>query len=222
MANTIIDLGGGEKIVRMSNARFARLPEALIFSGWVTLRLALRLKITDSGGNLTGTPRFAWGFCAGTTNIMGDTSVDHFVGLRSYSGTWTRSTTETRYGTVNITGAKQVGATVTDASASGAVHVSLFHVNQYKLFFCDITKGSPNYTFNGFSPTSNSTSNPTASDFLTQSVLGSPAFTGHAAGTNRTLAVDEGTDGTLNACGVWWNQTASTIDIADMRVVQLA
>lgn len=207
----------------MSNASFARLTSPLVFSSWTTIRLAIRFRITDSGANLTGTPRFAMGLYKNTTNLLGDASVDHFVGVRTYAATWTRATSETRYTGVVYTAMKQVGSTVTDASASGVVGTLIPHTAFDKLFFIDITKGSPNYTFN--SPlyvNASGTSSPTSADFLTQSVSGSPSFTGHGTGTSRTLAVDETTDGTLNAAGIWWNSIVTTIDICDWRVIKMA
>jgi hypothetical protein len=221
MANTISDLGGGEKIVRMSNARFARLPSALVFTSWNTIRVALRVRMSDSGANLTGTPVLAFGLCAGTSNIIGDATTTHFVGVQSVGATWTRATAPTRYTLADIRPTKKVNTTTT-SGASTILNSSIFHTAFFKLYFVDITKGSPNYTFQMFGPTAASSVDATASDFLTHSVALSPALANHAQGTSRTLAVDEGADGTLSAACVFWNQVASIFEIADWSVIKLA
>jgi hypothetical protein len=216
MANIITDVGG-DNMVRMTNARFARQPLPDIFTGWSQLRVALYLAINDSGGNITGTIRFTLGLCAGSTNIPGDATCTHFAGGLLASTPWTRGTGPTRYTGVNTFPSKLVGTTLTTGTTFGG---SYWLTGVPQMLFIDITKGSPNYSFRLFFPTASAT--PSVSDFETQSVAATPAFSNYTYASAQTVAVNEGTDGTFDHSCVWWNQTNPTFDIAYWRVYRLA
>jgi hypothetical protein len=219
MANIITDVSG-DLNVRMTNARFARQPLPAVFSGWSKLRVALRLKIADSGLDITGTPRFGFGLCSGNTNILGDATTTHFVGALTNVATITRNVTSpVIYTTTNeLFPAKRIGSTFTFGTTFASSPAMA--VGVYSLWFLDITKGSPNYTLQMFFRISTA-GTPTNADFLTQSVAGVPAFTAHLLQTAQTLAVDETTNGTLDHACVWWNQTTPVIDISEWRVYRL-
>jgi hypothetical protein len=225
MANIITDLSG-DKVVRMTNARFARMPIASIFSGWTTLRVAVYCKMNDSGADVGGTPRFAFGLCSGTSNIPGDATCTHFCGVMTGLVTWTRSTAAVRYSMTNgWYPAKVVGTTFSfGASNFSNSSNTTFHTTAPQLLFIDITKGSPNYSFKMFYYSGGATApTPSQSDFLAQSVAGSPAFTNHVySGSAITLAVDEATNGTFDAACVWWSPTNPTADIYAWRVYRVA
>lgn len=219
MANVILDVSG-EKEVVMTNAYFGRKPVPVIFSSWTTLRVALFYKVNDSGANITGTPRFGFGLCSGTTNILGDATTTHFVGAITNAATWTRATGPIRYvdGSAWVP-SKKVGSTLTTGTTFGT---AFHHTTVLQTAFVDITKGSPNYSLRVFVPSSNTAPVQTLTDFNTQSVLASPAFTSCNYLAAQTVAVDEATDGTLDAACVWWNQTVPTIQIAAWRVFKIA
>lgn len=217
--NVITDLGGSEIAVRMTNSRFARQPVPALFTGWAKLRIAALLRFGDSGANITGTPRFGLGLCAGSTNILGDATTDHFAGVVTNGATWNRQAGTVYYYSVSPAAAKKVGTTLTLASNFASDMSS--HTTGQTLFFVDITKGSPNYTFdlfrnNGASPVA------TLADFLSLSVATIPALSSHVLTTGVTLAVDEATNGTLDHACAWWNQTTPTMDILAWRVYRLA
>lgn len=218
MANTIADFSGDGRIV-MTNARFARpLPSAFL-SGWTKIRVALFLQLVDSAADITGTPRFAVGLCAGSTNIIGDTTTDHFVGVMSTSATWTRSTSAIRYSSI-IGPSKRVGTTITPGTAFATTMT--MHTTNPALFFVDITKGSPNYTVQGFYNAAVGAAATTEANFLSISVMAVPAHTNHVLPAAQTIAADEDVDGVLNHACVWWNQTTPTISVGALRVYRLA
>lgn len=216
MANIITDVSGDNR-VRMTNARFARQPLPDIFTGWSQLRVALYVSIADSGGNITGTIRFAFGLCAGSTNIPGDATCTHFAGGLLASTPWTRGTAPVTHYTSNSFPAKLVGTTLTAGTTTG---VFFLPTTTPQMLFIDITKGSPNYSFRPFFPINSSS--PSYADFEAQSVAGTPAFSGYTYAAAQTVAVNEGTDGTFDHSCVWWNQTNPTFDIAAWRVYRLA
>lgn len=213
MANIITDVGG-ENMVRVDNARFARQPLPEIFTGWTKLRVALLLNILDSGVNITGTIRFAYGLCAGSTNIPGDATCTHFVGGLLASSPWARNTPPTRY-SGNAFAAKLVGTTLTTSAIAACTYV----VTPSQMLFIDITKGSPNYSLQAFF--SVSTTVATYATFLTQSLAGTPSATGHSYPAAETIAVNEGVDGILDHACVWWNKADPAWDIAAWRVFRL-
>lgn len=207
----------------LSNAAIARsvaLPPA-----WSKVRIGARLHTTNSGANLTGTPRFAFGLCKGTTNILGTASVDHFAGLISTQATWLAQGGPF-YGAVSCAPAKKVGAVLTvgtdfsvnavypsNAAAAGADRV---------LHFIDITKGSPNYTFQAFYQNSGTIADVSAATFLTQMQAATPSLSNHAQSTGVALAVDEGANGTFDAIQWFCDQTTIAFELCDIAVVQLA
>lgn len=217
MANIITDVGG-DNMVRMTNARFARQPLPDIFTGWSQLRVALYLSLNDSGANITGTIRFAFGLCAGSTNIPGDATCTHFAGGLLASSPWTRATAPTRYSGINFFPSKLVGTTLTTGTPTSGV---VMRTAVPQMVFVDIIKGSPNYSFRPFFP-GTATESPSVANFEAQSVAGTPAYANYTYATAQTVAVNEGTDGTFDHSCVWWNQSSPTFDIAYWRVYRLA
>lgn len=212
--------------IALSNSNFAR-PHGV--GSWSKLRVALRISGTDSGASLTA-PEFAFGLCAGTTNIYKDGTTDHFAGMRT-TGNWTRTTNS---GILNYqTGGgiwqpfKRIGTTTTTstnlAGAGIIVSANAATVATRYLLFLDILKGSPNYTFSLFDPNGgNFAADATASDFLTQAVLTTPSFSGHVVNASATLAVDEATNGTLNCVNLYWDQIDPKIELSDLAIVRLS
>lgn len=217
MANIITDLGSGEMAVRMTDARFARQPIPSVFTGWTTLRVALLIRLINNGVNLTGTPRFGFGLCAGGTNILGDATTDHFAGMLSTTATWTRNATF--YGQFSVNPAKRVNTTITTGTAL-TPNTLIMTGTTSSLFFIDITKGSPDYSFQTFCRV-NTTGTPALSDFLLQSVNAVPVFASHSYTAAQTLAVNEATDGTFDYSCVWWDQAATSMDILAWRVYRV-
>jgi hypothetical protein len=221
MPNTISDISGDNRIVMTSNGRFARQPLSGIFSSWSVIRVGIYFLVRDSGANITGTIRLAVGLCSGSSNIPGDASVTHFVGAIVGSSPWTRTTVPVvNYTGSNVFPAKIVGATTSFGTVLGGHNVQ---TTALQMLFVDITKGSPNFSFTTFQKTSTTTlTSPTFSDFETQFAAGVPAFSQHVVTGAQTVAVNEGTDGTLDHACVWWNQTSPAIDIAAWKVRRLS
>lgn len=213
----------------LSNSHFARLHGV---SSWSKLRVALRISMTDSGGNLASTPEFFVGLCSGTTNIYKDSTTDHCVGVQTFSSGWTRNTSSftawyTSGGSA-IRPIKKVGSTVTNGSAIGADGLNLpadvtSGTPHRAVYFVDISTGSPNYTVQTYYWTTGSNfTDWSASDFLTNAELDSPSVSQFGKSATQTIAVNEGTDGTLNAVNVYWDRTTPQIEISDLAVVKLA
>jgi hypothetical protein len=74
----------------LSNSSLCRLMS--IGSNWQRIRVALRLRVTDSGANVQASPVFVVGVCAGTSHPFnnGAASTQHFFGCYENGTTWTR------------------------------------------------------------------------------------------------------------------------------------
>lgn len=218
-----------DKRIVVSNSQWARpLPMG---SNWTKIRFGLRWHIRDSGANLAGTPRMALGFCNGSTNLFGDATTTNFVGLRTNETTWTR-TSANRYlvngSTWQLT--KKVNTTITTG-------LGLWTTTQWGIglgaavpsadrtvFFFDLTKGSPNYTFDGFSwqNTGAAPADVSKATFLEQmEVAGTPSIPGHAmSNVTQTLAVDESA-GVFDHCTFFWDRTTPEMEICDIAIARL-
>ena len=186
--------------------------------------------MNNTGANLTGTPLFGIGLCAGTSNILLDATTTHFVGMISNGATWTYAAAAagnmTRYGMGNstLTPGKRVGSTI--SVFSGFATAPFFTADATtatrRMMFVDLTKGSPNFTFAAlFCSGTAASPDVLDTDFLAQVVLSTPSFTNHTYSGGSTLAVSE-TDGTLTHVNVAWNRSTPTFEICDLAVVQLA
>jgi hypothetical protein len=86
----------------------------------------------------------------------------------------------------------------------------------------DITRGAPNYTVKVFYPDSNAAvSLTTRTTFLSQLEATTPTLLYHANGSDRTVAVNEATDGVLDHVNIWWNRSAPAVSIDDVSIVRL-
>lgn len=219
--------GNPETAIQLSNGQFGRLIN--LPTGWTTIRMGLRYHMTNTGAGLVGTPKFFFGFGHGTTNMIGDATCDHFVGT-AFQDTldfvvgppvyyqehninlWTTA--------VKVGGALAVAsplATVFNISA-GAATGALDRI----VTFLTLTKGSPNYTFQGFYNNIITGVDITPTQFLAQMTQAAPALTNHTNGAAQTQAVNEAVNGTLNAVQVYWNRSDANIEICDLAVAVIA
>ena len=221
LARTISSVA--DKRIVLSNSQFGR---AHGIATWTQLRIGLRLIMGTTGANIVG-PFFYVGLCSGTTNMIMDPTTDNWCGIRNTGDLLYDSNGPPNLYHANGRATKRVGSTITD-NATCIGNMSICNnaiaavISGHTAMFVDITKGSPNYTFNIFSKTVNA--NPvsiTQADFLGQLAVATPSLTQHASGTAKTLAVDEST-GAFTHINIGWDQAAPTIEICDLAVVRLA
>lgn len=224
-----------DKRIQLSNANFARLWSSDVGTGWTTLRIGCRISMTDSGANVTSTPRFAFGICSGTSNIFMDATCTHWLGAIT-ANTFRRVSAgpPAYYDLANNTGqpfypATYIGTTLTLGSGlyGGSYNTFLFDSTTANraLMFLDITKGSPNFSLKMFSNAAPAGTQ-TATDvdlatYLTQVSLTSPSLTGHVMSNTQTIAVSEATNGFFNAVNISWDRSSPNIEISDLAVVKL-
>lgn len=208
----------------LANSNFAR-PHGV--STWTKLRVAVRLSITDSGANITSNPRLAIGLCSGSTNIFLDATTTHWVGCLMDGATWTRGAGPPIQYAMPSSGwvpAKRVGSTTSKGTTHHAGADFLHDATAaFRSLWCvDITKGSPNFTYNLYMRNSAGTSDVTLANFLANVELASPNVNAqHFQATQQTLAVDEA-DGTLDHVNIAWDRSDPKIEISDLAIVRLS
>lgn len=225
MANTILlqtISGNPDHSISMSNGQFARTLS--IGTTWTTIRVGVRWHMDNTGADLTGTPRLAVGMCAGTTNIFGDATCDHFVGGLSNAASFTNNAGDFYFGTPLFVPAKKVVSTLTTGTAfgNGVITTPASIANRVPMFI-DLTKGSPNFSLRQFILTSGTDlGDVSLSDFLGLMESPAPARTGYTYHAAQTIAVDEATDGYLDSINIAWDRAAAKVQVCDIAVARLA
>jgi len=200
-------------------ARLITLPNT---TNWSRIRVGALVAL--NGAATVTTPTWGMGICKGTTNILGDASVDHWIGVYS-TGTWTYSGSG-GYSSGTLAYYKKVGVTLTGGGGLAGYDIAdegvYDHVSGY---FVDIVKGSPNYTveivFNDTVPSGlNSLAVATFEDRMkyarTLSGLQPAGYYFHSG----TVACDESVDGYFTAANIYWSGSTADfcIDRLDVSV----
>lgn len=202
-------------------------------NNFVRRRIGFRMAVDDTGANLTGTPRFYYGLMsspsAGVANGPLGATTNHFLGVRSNGSTWTRATSPTRYsfGTGNHQLLKRINTTDTSiATSTAGALVPAEPTTRRSIWILDVLKGSPNWTISAVA--GNNTTHPdtsleilqTAMNILTMTSVSAylTAITGAAYGAagSGTHAVDEATDGALNAIVLAWDRISPLMYVSEI------
>lgn len=220
-----------DKRIVLANSNFVRLPG--IGSSWNKIRVAVLLSMTDTGSNLTSTPKLAVGICSGYSNIFLDATTTHWCGFLSNSATWSRIAGPPVGYNIGAAlpwfAAKRIGSTTTinGSAVNGISNTVLYDAataNRTALYVT-ITKGSPNFTFSIFSRNTPVNSDVTPATFVAQAEILAPTITNHGPdnGTGgTTVAIDEVTNGTFDHVAVAWDRTTPNIEVSDLKAVRLS
>lgn len=213
MSQELITYGADRRLV-LSNGEAIRAP--IYTNTWNVIRIGLHGCFTDLGSNPSGTPRIAFGVISGNADGYGAASSVHLVGLRSQAASWTRGAgPPVTYSTSGWKSFKKVLTVFTESTTMGIVYIS-GSTSYRSVIMVQITKGSPNFTFDHVSAGSLAAGQADVSDAQFLNAM-EAATIGQAAsalptgyGTNQnTLAVDEA-DGALNNIFVYWDRTTFT------------
>lgn len=226
----------GEMVARVAASSFMR--KIGFGTSWTRLRIGIRAQartgtntVVTYGDGLT--PRFGVGLCASTASVFTRNMIaGHWVGIITTGAAWTVTNPGAGsyvLGFVTSAPAKKVDSTLTVGTnfsglapalggGEGAAATNAHPV----LYFVDITKGSPNYSFRLFNIGNPSNGGgQSRSDFLSLMVTDPPALTNYVYAAAQTLAVDESTDGTLDSINIF-NELPVEIEILDLGLVRLA
>jgi hypothetical protein len=231
MSATIVTVSSSKRL-DLSNGQALRRP--IYLSNWTTMRIGLRLCF-PTAVSIVGTPGLYVGMGSGLTAGIGDATTTNWIGVKTITGTWTRSLSGSQsYGNIgSIRVHKRVGATLTShASDMTATMHQSFDALFQSVILVEITKGSPNYTVNIGVPTSNSgviavnitDANMDAYMSLPIGMAGIGSVSNLnivAVAVNNTLAMSEAA-GVLDCLQIYWDKTAVNCEIESVWHRKLA
>lgn len=215
--------GVDDHFARLSNAQFAR---PFDISTWTTLRVGIRWVITSDATLSSGLTSCLVGLCSGTTNLPGDATCQHAIGLGTAGVAWSASST-TFYATTTSSFISKIGTTVTTGlGGSSFTDMGAGRSDtgaQRAAWFVDFTKGSPNWTAKAFYRNDTTiTLDMSQQTFLDLMAIDTPSLTGYIASSSFSFAVDEATNGTLNSVFFWWSRAVPYAEISDIAIARFA
>ncbi len=86
---------GSDRRLLLGAAEAVRKP--IYAAGYNTIRIGLQCTMDGTLGNLTGTPRLAFGVCSGNSNVLAAATATHVVGWKNHVATWTDTLSGFRY-----------------------------------------------------------------------------------------------------------------------------
>jgi len=213
----------------LSNSSLCRLMS--IGSNWQRLRIALRLRITDSGANVQSSPFFVVGVCAGTTHPYNNGSglTQHFFGSYENSATYTRNaasgSTPVNYSLSANTGVslRRIGAST--GWAGGPLHYALRFMTETRcLYFVDIQKATGNWSMLLHYKGSADSYDCSYEDFIDKAVLDTFSFQNHGnyAWRSANFSPNEADNGYFDAVNVSWDRSNPKIEISDLAIVRFS
>ena len=191
---------------------------------WNTLRIGLNCNFESSGASLVGTV-LRIGLCHGTTHMPGDATTDNSYGIKFQPAWYYHAGSDYAVNPTPYPNAfSRVGTTETLSATDLNGRIGLVGLKRV-CFFLDIIKGSPNYTFKVFMPSSSGTfADSTPAIFLAQVTSLTPTLTAcsYTSPTGTGLAINTGTNGVLDTVYVGWNMLTPRFFIGNLAVVRLA
>jgi hypothetical protein len=201
---------------------------------WASIRIGMHV-ILDGTATFGGSPVLVLGVCSNdTAGYAAGASTIHFVGasIGGAATTFTYDGTNKLY-TPNANYAihKKVGATVSTAAfgTGAAAKISADRDVARSAIILQITKGSPNFSLSIATPNSAAAGahNVTDAEFLALMEMSlisdaNTIITGYLGGAPGTIAVDEATNGSLNAIDIHWNQSGVPLEISAVRMRKIS
>lgn len=227
----------------LNNGTFVRPIQA---GQWNKLRVCLRFSVTISGAHITSppAPHFAFGLCSGSSNIFTDAVNNQFVGIITclnpilmayFAGPPAGYSARHYFGT-------KIGGVYTGTDGPAGFATNYYQdglLMQYdgtsgpqrSFCVCDITRPggmtlptSGQYTLAMFLRTGTVSRDVSSSEFLSNSILTTPAITQHtmyAPATQNSVFVNENTHGPLDNISISWDRSDIDIEISDVGYVKL-
>lgn len=197
-------------------------------NSWNTLRIGFRFALFNAA-DIDGTPRIALGACSGAEEIWGDLNVKHFVGIRTDDASWARTGTDPeRFNAVGTKALTNIDNTITE---NGSSFVTAYASNDLDVrfgWFVELVRDASNVNVGLYGPSSgtNTITDLTLEEFMTIMKLGDLADISTAKanynsrGAAKAVAVDEATDGDLNAvCFAWDKLIELAFSDVDYQVI---
>ena len=227
MSNAKIEYWAGHNAIELNHSLVVR-EFNLITGSWTTLRIGMLYGITSgSRTSISGTPRFAFGICSGSTNVYGDSQTDHFLGFHTNMATWTyvsNSINSGEYYSLTIGQYIRRSTGPTDVVSTDMISSTMYFVVPYVSasldkgiypMFMDFTRpsGSTNYDMtmtvyyaSGVSATNGLETDASFLSYMQQTGL--PSMLSAVPSQTKTLLISESLSGSFNAINIAWNREA--------------
>lgn len=226
VAQRVFVLGGNTTYMTLANEEFVR--PLSISNNWTKLRLGLLMAVTPDGTNNLSTVLFSLGICSGQANPNGSSNTTNWVGAFINSGgslTYTANSGNPYFGCQLTNFGKRVVNTNTLSAPGGAgtLGTNTGTIQRRTPWYVDITKGSPNYTFQSFASSNLSVDYPFYSFLDGMEQASGATINGVAfnASNSTTVAVSEG-PGIFDTFDVLWNKSQFPLEIYAMAVYRQA
>ena len=200
---------------------------------WTQLRIGI-LCAFDASATVFGDPKLVLGVCNYAGGGFGNASAGHVVGVRYASTSFIYAAGPPTVLTPNAPNPrsfKKVGMVVTDsASPAGGGYVLSASPNTVRCaILIEITKGTPDFTIIKIGPSTSAGAGNNITDAQFDNAMLENPFTNIPGGTGSfaglgyvqratgAIAVDEVTDGVLNAFHLYWERTSAAFEVAHIR-----
>jgi hypothetical protein len=226
-----ISNANGTNFVTVTNGEFLRRADAT----WNKVRLGVRMSFREyrsseqgasTPSTLFGTPRIYVGLCNyDRGGVASKNSAMHFVGMRSSSTSWTRSSNGGAGANIpfynsTFQAVRREANTFTAGTNIGfSSTLPIFGASNYFMLSVDIDKTNPATTVTSlFAPTNSGTGiyNVTQSQFLTAMEAAVPSLTGYTYSTTAPFVLNEATNGILDAINIYWSRSRCVLNLTDV------
>jgi hypothetical protein len=222
-------IGGSinQQCLEINKSHIARYME--IGPEWSKLRIGVLWAVNATGaGNITGTPRLGVGVCSDLSNPYGSLVPDHWVGSLSNAGTWGDNTNVyggwfLSTGIAMHAGKVVSGVTSVSAGAIGGCSIASTPGSRISAMVVEISKLGANFSIRHLAPTDTVADEITTSEALRTAteaavfaLFRTTSGNAYSVGTAQTIAVDEASDGLLNAININFDVSQISLQIYDL------
>lgn len=214
-----VTIGGTpDNFIQMNNGLFGRaLPMG---TDWSIVRVGLRGLFTNSGVNLTGTPKLWIAVGNGTTQMIGDGYIKNAIVLKHTTATWGYSAGYFQLGD------SWSGEWITNNAFQGGISPSFGGGPRYPnsdkrgVWYVDFRKSQGGIRL--FCPTSPSW-DISATEFYNNMTVDTPTINGHGQSAMWSFGwTPSEANGAFDTAQVYWDRADSYFQISDFAVAKLA
>lgn len=222
-------LDGVQPYLALANEEWVR--PLGIGTAWTKIRIGILAAVRPNGTSNFTNAAFVFGVCSGQANPYAAASTTNFAGIAmagsaAVTGTWTYTGVTNPYyvsGQVPLVRVGSSNTLGTGTSPSTALATTTGPIQRKHVFYLDIQKGSPNYTFSWCATQAASTdTNFTLANLIygCEQTTFAPTIggVGLAAGINGATVAASESAGSFDSLNIFWNQASFPFEIYGIAV----
>lgn len=212
-----ITLVGSDFVLQNGSSQILR---RLDQDAWTKIRIGIRVSLGHySAASISGTPRLYLGMCNYNKGGVGSQNSNvHFVGSGQVSTSATYNAGPPATFVLGMATSTRIFNTFSNGTVNSSV-VPLYTTTARAMFSVDIDKTLPASTFiRIFRATNSLTANftVTQAEFFEQMEAPTPALSNYTYTTYGPVAVDEATNGPLDAINLYWDRSQIPLYVYDI------